>query len=156
MSNALKIIPPSVRCAISNWANGQPDKTIFMQIRGKKLDLAGAWLRFLCHVRKKITQKKSANKVSGDLMAYEILEISSLGLHLSRKSLFFFSFYWYRRKCDKSRRGHSHSSLYELVRTVPRSYFRTRRVRSYGIEVNDRMNYVYSHRASCQFLTNFE
>lgn len=52
--------------------------------------------RFLCHVRKEATRRKeerdegrdSTNKISVDLMAYEILEISSPAL--PRASLFFF------------------------------------------------------------------
>lgn len=34
---------------------------------------------------------------------------------------------------------HHRATLYELVREDPRSYFRTRRVRLCGIEVNDRV-----------------
>lgn len=58
MSNALKIIPPDARYAVLNCANGKPDMTIFTEIRGKKLDLVGARLGFLCHVKKKKKERK--------------------------------------------------------------------------------------------------
>lgn len=61
-----------------------------MQIRGKKARFSRRLTPLsVSRKKKKVTQKKSANKVSGDLMAYEILEIPSLGLPLARVSVFF-------------------------------------------------------------------
>lgn len=102
-----------------------------------------------------MTQKRSANKVSGDL----ITRFSKYQVLVSTSRENFCLFFLFIGIVESAMNQDEVICIHHCRNSSERT-----RVRIFGlavldhveIEVNDRMNYLYSHRASCQFLTNFE